>query len=417
MILKKGSFNLEKVKVIVIGGGPAGMMAALQAAKNGYQVSLVEKNKNLGKKLLITGKGRCNLTNYSDLNQHIKNIVDNPDFMYSSLAEFDAYRLYYFFEGLGLPLKIERGDRVFPSSNRAQDVLKVLQKELFKHEVELIQDQVVEILIKDQKVKGVNLKYQDQLEADKIILAAGGSSYPQTGSDGSGFELAQETGHKIINPEPGLCGLKTKEDWIYEAQGLKLKYVSLSLLKNGEEIFSEFGDLEIRNNYLDGPIVISASMHIDQNPEAYQLEIDLKPALDFQTLDQRILRDFDKYSNKYFGNSLGDLLPQKLIPVILKLSSIDYDKTVNQITAEEREELIYLLKKLKLNIKAKKGFERAIVTRGGISTEEINPKTMESRLIDNLYFAGEVIDLAAMTGGYNLQIAFSTGYKAGNNLN
>ncbi len=404
-------------KVIVIGGGPAGMMSALQAAQNGYQVSLVEKNKNLGKKLLITGKGRCNLTNYSDLNQHIKNIVDHPDFMYSSLAEFDAYSLYYFFEGLGLPLKIERGDRVFPKSNRSQDVLKVLQKELFKHDVELIQDQVVEILVKDEKGRGVKLKYQGQLKAEKIILAAGGSSYPQTGSDGSGFQLAQEVGHKIIEPEPGLCGLKTKEDWIYEAQGLKLKYVSLKLLKNGEGIFTEFGDLEIRNNYLDGPIVISASMHIDQNPEAYQLEIDLKPALDFQTLDQRILRDFDKYSNKYFGNSLGDLLPQKLIPVILNLSSIDYDKTVNQITAEEREELIYLLKKLKLNIKAKKGFESAIVTRGGISTEDINPRTMESRLIDKLYFAGEIIDLAAMTGGYNLQIAFSTGYKAGNNLN
>jgi len=399
-------------KVIVIGGGPAGMMSALQAAKNGNQVSLVEKNKSLGKKLLITGKGRCNLTNYSDLNQHIQNIVDNPDFMYSSLAEFDAYRLYYFFEGLGLPLKIERGDRVFPESNRSQDVLKVLQKELFKHNVELVQDQAVEILVMDEKVKGVKLKYQGQLETEKLILAAGGSSYPQTGSDGSGFKLAQKTGHKIIDPEPGLCGLKTKEDWIYEAQGLKLKYVNLKLLKNGEEIFSKFGDLEIRNNYLEGPIVISASMQIDQNPEAYQLEIDLKPALDFQTLDQRILRDFDKYSNKYFGNSLGDLLPQKLIPVILNLSSIDYDKTVNQITAEERKELIYLLKKLKINIKSKKGFERAIVTRGGISTEEINPKTMESRLIDNLYFAGEVIDLAAMTGGYNLQIAFSTGYNA-----
>ncbi|RAK11154.1 hypothetical protein C8C77_103135 [Halanaerobium saccharolyticum] len=403
-------------KVIVIGGGPAGMMAALEAAINENQVLLIEKNKNLGKKLLITGKGRCNLTNYSDMNQHIKNIVDNPDFMYSSLAEFDAYSLYYFFEELGLPLKIERGDRVFPKSNRSQDVLKVLQKELFEHNVELIQDQVVEILVKDQKVRGVKLKYQGQLEAEKIILAAGGSSYPQTGSDGSGFKLAQETGHKIIEPEPGLCGLKTKEDWIYEAQGLKLKYVSLKLLKKGEEVFSEFGDLEIRDKYLDGPIIISASMHIDQNPEAYQLEIDLKPALDYQTLDQRILRDFNKYSNKYFGNSLSDLLPQKLIPIILKLSSIDYDKTVNQITAEEREELVYLLKKLKMNIEAKKDFKRAIITRGGVSTEDIDPQTMESKLVNNLYFAGEIIDLGAMTGGYNLQIAFSTGYKAGNNL-
>jgi predicted Rossmann fold flavoprotein len=404
-------------KVIVIGGGPAGMMAALQAAKNENKVSLIEKNKNLGKKLLITGKGRCNLTNYSDLNQHIKNIIDNPEFMYSSLSEFDAYRLYYFFEGLGLPLKIERGDRVFPKSNRSQDVLKVMQKELFKHNVEIIQDQVAEILLEGQKIKGVKLKYQGQLEADKIILAAGGASYPQTGSDGSGFQLAENLGHKIIEASPGLCGLETKENWIYEAQGLKLKYIDLKLLNNDEEIYSEFGDLTIRKDYLDGPTIISASMLIDQAPENYKLIIDLKPALDYQTLDQRILRDFDKYSNKFFANSLGDLLPKQMIPVILKLSSIDYNKTVNQITAAEREELIYLLKNLKLNIKAKKGFERAIVTRGGVSTEEIDPKTMESKLIEDLYFAGEIIDLAAMTGGYNLQIAFSTGYKAGQNLN
>jgi hypothetical protein len=402
--------------VIIIGGGPAGMMAALQAASNKNKVTLIEKNKNLGKKLLITGKGRCNLTNYSDLNQHIKNIIDNPQFMYSSLAEFDAYRLYYFFEGLGLPLKIERGNRVFPESNRSQDVLKILQKELFKANVGIIQDQVEEIIINDQKAQGVKLKYQGQLKAEKVVLAAGGSSYPQTGSDGSGFQLARTAGHQIITPRPGLCGLTTREDWIYEAEGLKLKYVNLKLLKDGKEIFSQFGDVEIRSNYLDGPTIISASMYIDDDSENYQLEIDLKPALDYQKLDQRLLRDFDRYSNKFFGNSLGDLLPQKLIPVILGRSSIEYKKTVNQITAAEREELIHLLKNLKLNIKAKKGFKRAIVTRGGISTEEIDPGTMESRLIKNLYFAGEVIDLAAMTGGYNLQIAFSTAYKAGNNL-
>lgn len=404
-------------KVVVIGGGPAGMMAALQAAKNEDKVILIERNKNLGKKLLITGKGRCNLTNYSDLNQHLENIVDNPEFMYSSLGEFDAYRLYYFFEGLGLPLKVERGDRVFPKSNRSQDVLKVLQKELFKYNVEIIQDQVVEILTENKKAVGVKLKYQGQLRADKIILAAGGIAYPQTGSDGSGFQLAQKLGHQIIEPEPGLCGLKTKEDWIYQAEGLKLKYVDLKLLKEEVEIYKGFGDLEIRNNYLDGPLIISASMYIDSDPKDYQIEIDLKPALDYQSLDNRILRDFEKYSNKYFGNSLGDLLPQKMIDIIIQLSSIDYQKTVNQITAAEREELVYLLKGLKLNIKAKKGFERAIVTRGGVKTEEINPKTLESKLIKNLYFAGEVIDLAAMTGGYNLQIAFSTGYKAANNLN
>lgn len=406
-------------QVIVIGGGPAGMMAALEAAKNKNKVILIEKNKALGKKLLITGKGRCNLTNYSDLNQHIKHIIDNSQFMYSSLSEFDAYRLYYFFEGLGLPLKIERGDRVFPKSNRAQSVLKVLQKELYKYNVEIIQDQAAKILLtNNQEVSGVKLKYQGQLKAAKIILAAGGSSYPQTGSDGSGFRLAETVGHKVIKPEPGLCGLETQENWIYKAEGLKLKYVDLKLLKDGEQIFSKFGDLKIRQNYLEGPIIISASMYIKAElAQKYQLEIDLKPALSYQKLDQRILSDFDKYSNKYFANSLDDLLPQKMIPIILQLSSINYDKTVNQITAAEREELIYLLKNLKLNVKAKKGFTRAIITQGGVSTEEIDPKTMQSKLINGLYFAGEIIDLAAMTGGYNLQIAFSTAFKAGNNLN
>lgn len=402
-------------KVIIIGGGPAGMMAALRAAKNQNEVFLIEKNKNLGKKLLITGKGRCNLTNYSDLNNHIKNIVDQPEFMYSSLAEFDAYRLYYFFEGLGLKLKIERGDRVFPKSNRSQSVLRVLQKELYKNEVKIITDQVIEILTEAQTAVGVKLKFGGQLKADKIILAAGGASYPQTGSDGSGFKLAKALGHQITKPEPGLCGLKIKNKLIYEAESLKLKYIELKLLKNEKEIYSGFGDLNIREDYLDGPLVISASMFIDQNPADYQLEIDLKPALDYQSLDQRILRDFEKYANKFFANSLGDLLPQKLIPVIIKSSSIAYNKTVNQITAAEREELLSLLKSFKIEIKAKKGFKRSIVTRGGVDTAEINPKTLASKLIENLYFAGEVIDVAALTGGYNLQIAFATGYKAGSN--
>jgi hypothetical protein len=292
----------------------------------------------------------------------------------------------------------------------------VLQKELFKNNVEIKQDQVEEILLEKNKAVGVKLKYQGQCKADKIILAAGGSSYPQTGSDGSGFKLAQSLGHQIIKPEPGLCGLKTKENWIYQAQGLKLKYIDLKLLKAEEEIYSDFGDLEIRNDYLDGPLIISASMFVDSDLKDYKLEIDLKPALDYQSLDRRILRDFEKYSNKYFGNSLDDLLPKKMIPIIIELSSIDYEKTVNQITAVEREELIHLFKNLKLNIEAKKGFERAIVTRGGVSTEEIDPKTMESKIVEALYFAGELIDSAAMTGGYNLQIAFSTGFKAGNNI-
>lgn len=403
-------------KVIIIGGGPAGMMAALQAARAKNQVEIIEKNKRPGKKLLITGKGRCNLSNYSDTAEHIRNIIDNPEFMYSSLAEFNPYQLYYFFENLGLKLKIERGDRVFPVSNRSADVLKIMERELLKNKVSLIQDEVVKILSSDSKIEGVQLKYGGFKAADKIILAAGGKSYPQTGSDGNGFLLAAQLGHQIIKPEPGLTGLLTAEDWIYQAAGLKLKNVELKLLRNKEVIYSGFGELEIRDGYLDGPLIITASMFIDHNPAEYELVLDLKPALDYNTLDQRLLRDFAKYSNKYFANSLADLLPSKLIPVIISRSKINYQKTVNQITAAEREDLLKLFKKLTLKLKEKKGFKRAIITRGGVSTAEINPQTMESSLISGLYFAGEIIDVAALTGGFNLQIAFATGFKAGNNL-
>lgn len=403
-------------KVIIIGGGPAGMMAALQAARAKNQVEIIEKNKRPGKKLLITGKGRCNLSNYSDTAEHIRNIIDNPEFMYSSLAEFNPYQLYYFFENLGLKLKIERGDRVFPVSNRSADVLKIMERELLKNKVSLIQDEVVKILSSDSEIEGVQLKYGGFKAADKIILAAGGKSYPQTGSDGSGFLLAAQLGHQIIKPEPGLTALLTAEDWIYQAAGLKLKNVELKLLRNKEVIYSGFGELEIRDGYLDGPLIITASMFIDHNPAEYELVLDLKPALDYNTLDQRLLRDFAKYSNKYFANSLADLLPSKLIPVIISRSKINYQKTVNQITAAEREDLLKLFKKLTLKLKEKKGFKRAIITRGGVSTAEINPQTMESSLISGLYFAGEIIDVAALTGGFNLQIAFATGFKAGNNL-
>lgn len=403
-------------KVIIIGGGPAGMMAALQAVRAKNQVEIIEKNKRPGKKLLITGKGRCNLSNYSDTAEHIRNIIDNPEFMYSSLAEFNPYQLYYFFENLGLKLKIERGDRVFPVSNRSADVLKIMERELLKNKVSLIQDEVVKILSSDSEIEGVQLKYGGFKAADKIILAAGGKSYPQTGSDGSGFLLAAQLGHQIIKPEPGLTALLTAEDWIYQAAGLKLKNVELKLLRNKEVIYSGFGELEIRDGYLDGPLIITASMFIDHNPAEYELVLDLKPALDYNTLDQRLLRDFAKYSNKYFANSLADLLPSKLIPVIISRSKINYQKTVNQITAAEREDLLKLFKKLTLKLKEKKGFKRAIITRGGVSTAEINPQTMESSLISGLYFAGEIIDVAALTGGFNLQIAFATGFKAGNNL-
>lgn len=405
-------------KIIVIGGGPAGMMAAIQAAAENKKVYIVEKNKNLGKKLLITGKGRCNLSNYSDLNEHINNIVDNPKFLYSSLAEFDAYSLFAFFSRLGLELKVERGNRIFPKSNRASDVLRVLQKSIFEKNIEIIHDCAEEIITENKKVKGVQLKYSQNMDADKVILAAGGSSYPETGSDGSGFELAKKCGHNIIKLRPGLTALISRENWIYEAAFLRLKNIEIKVYDGDAQlVYSDFGEVEIRDGYLDGPLIISASMFLDfEREDKYQLLIDLKPALTKKELDRRILRDFEMYNNKFFANSLDDLLPQKLIPVFLQLSSINYDKTVNQITAEEREELISLFKELKLTLIGKKGFKRAVITRGGVDTEEINPQTMESKLIENLYFAGEIIDTAALTGGYNLQIAFSTGCKAGNNV-
>ncbi|ADQ14733.1 NAD(P)/FAD-dependent oxidoreductase [Halanaerobium hydrogeniformans] len=405
-------------KVLIIGGGPAGMIAAIEAAANDNDVYIIERNKRLGKKLLITGKGRCNISNYSAINEHIDNIVDNPKFLYSLLAEFDAYRLFSYFSQLGLELEIQRGNRIFPRSKRASDVLRVLKKELLNKDVKIIQDFVQEVIIEDEKAVGVKLKYGDILKGDRIILATGGCSYPETGSDGSGFKLAEKCGHNIVEPSPGLTALICEEKWIYEAQGLKLRNTGLEVYNNkGQKIYSDFGELEIRDGYLDGPMIISASMMLDFKKESsYQLKLDLKPALDYETLDQRILRDFAKYNNKYFANSLDDLLPIKLRSVFIKLSSIDYDKTVNQITAEERQELLKLFKELSLTITAKKGFKRAIVTRGGVDTDQIDPNTLESKVIENLYFAGEIMDVAAMTGGYNLQIAFSSGYKAGNSV-
>ena len=352
-------------KILIIGGGPAGMIAAIEAVSNDNDVYIIERNKRLGKKLLITGKGRCNLSNYSQINDHINNIVDNPKFLYSSLTEFDAYRLFSYFTKLGLELEIQRGNRIFPKSNRASDVLRVLKKELVNRDVKIIEDYVREIIIEDKKAVGVKLKYGGVLKGDKVILAAGGSSYPETGSDGSGFKLAKKCGHNIVEPSPGLTALICEEKWIYEAQGLRLRNTGLEIYNSqAQKIYSDFGELEIRDGYLDGPMIISASMMLDFKKEsAYQLKLDLKPALDHESLDQRILRDFAKYNNKYFGNSLDDLLPIKLIPIFIKLSSIDYDKTVNQINAEERQELIKLFKELK------RGFQNCSKT----SSNVLNP--------------------------------------------
>ncbi len=404
-------------KVIVIGGGPAGLLAAGHAAEQGNQVTLIEKNLNPGKKLLITGKGRCNITNYSSGKDHIDHIPDNGKFLYSAYARFSPYDLYGFFSEYGLKLKVERGDRVFPASDRSLDVLKILLKYLKDNNVNVRQNTVQKIINNNNSVQGVKLADGTFLKANNVILAAGGSSYPSTGSDGSGIKLAEELGHRIVQIRPGLVPLKTAERWVKDLVGLRLRNVEISVYNSEEEIvYHDFGEMDFLPDGVGGPIILSASMYLENLAEnSYYLEINLKPALSDEQLDNRILRDFKKYSRKNFSNVLGDLLPIKLIPIIINLSGIDPKKTVNQITATERSYLLKLLRKLPLTLIGAGPFEQAIVTRGGVAIEEIEPATMESKLINGLFFAGEVIDVAALTGGYNLQIAFSTGFLAGDN--
>jgi len=404
-------------KIIIIGGGPAGIMAALQAASNNSNVKLIEKNKKPAQKILYTGKGRCNISNYSDINVHIKNIVDNARFLYSSLAEFDAYSLFTFFSNLGLELKIERGNRIFPVSDRARDVQNILIKELKKKKVAVINDFAEEIAVKNSKVAGVKLKKRGYLKADRIILAAGGAAYPLTGSDGNGFAAAKKLGHTIITPKPALVPLCTEEKWVKYLKGLKLKNTAIHVYSSsGEKIYEDFGEMEFIKGGISGPVILSASMYIDfNNSEKYIFSTDLKPALNSTQLSKRLIRDFKKYGDRKFKDGLNELLPQKLIPTFVELSEIPYDKKCSQITVLEREKIVHLLKNFNLTVVDNFGFSRAIITRGGVSAAEITPQTMESKLIKNLYFAGEIIDCAALTGGFNLQIAFSTGYKAGRN--
>lgn len=392
-------------------------MAALQAVSNNSDVKIIERNKKPAQKILYTGKGRCNISNYSDINVHINNIVDNARFLYSSLAEFDAYSLFSFFSKLGFELKIERGNRIFPASDRARDVQNILIKELKKNNIAVINDFAEEITVKNKKVAGVKLKKRGYLKADKIILAAGGAAYPLTGSDGNGFASAEKLGHTIITPKPALVPLRTQEKWIKYLKGLKLKNTAVYVYGNsGEKIYEDFGEMEFIKGGISGPIVLSASMYIDfsKSPK-YTFSADLKPALTTEQLNKRLIRDFKKYGSKKFKDGLDALLPQKLIPTFVELSKIPYDKKCSQITVLEREKIVHLLKNFNLTITDKFSFSRAIITRGGVSTAEIDPQTMESNLIKNLYFAGEIIDCAALTGGFNLQIAFSTGYKAGRN--
>ncbi len=411
-------------RIIVIGGGPAGMMAAIQAAKNGNEVTLLEKMRTPGRKLSITGKGRGNLTNNVDISEFIKNVPGNGKFLYSAFNKFTNKDLIAYFNSLGVDTKVERGERVFPVSDTAMSFVNALKGELKKYNVKvMVNSSVNKILTNKQNdvesVCKVQLESGEVLECDKVILATGGKSYSTTGSDGFGYKLAQSLGHSIVEPRGSLIPLETYEK--YDLQGLSLKNVSIKVLDGTKEVYEDFGEMLFTHFGVSGPIILSASAHIlrIKNLEGklqnknIKVIIDLKPALSEEKLSQRIQRDFEKFTKKQFKNSLSDLLPAKMIPEIIKLSKISPEKQVDQITKEEREQLVRALKYFTVTVKKFRPIEEAIITAGGVSTKEINPQTMESKIVSGLYFAGEIIDVDAYTGGFNLQIAFSTGYVAG----
>jgi len=412
--------GLYMADCIIIGGGAAGLMAAVTAADYGKSVILFERNPRVGRKLLITGKGRCNVTNNCVRDEFFDNIPCNSRFLYSAYSAFDCSDTMSFFENLGVPLKTERGNRVFPVSDRAEDIVIAFERAIKDRSdrITVKNARVTEILAENGAVKGVSAD-GCVYSAPSVLIASGGRSYPKTGSDGDGFRFAKAMGHKVVPLRPSLVPMVSEEKWCSEAMGLSLKNVTLSLIdgSDGKKLFSEMGEMLFTHFGVSGPLVLSASGHIRKMERGrYRLSIDLKPALDEKTLDARIQRDFAENANRDFANSLGKLLPAKLIPVIVMLSGIPADKKVNQISRKERTELLQLIKNLTLTIKDFRSIDEAIVTGGGVAVNEINPKTMESKIVSGLYFAGEVIDVDAYTGGFNLQIAFSTGYAAGVNM-
>lgn len=414
------------MNVVVVGGGPAGMIAGITSAEEGNNVILVEKNSSLGNKLKITGKGRCNITFDGDEEKFRNNIVNSSKFMYSSFSNFNNKDVVDFFNKLGVKTKVERGGRVFPVSDSAMDVVNALKNKLKKENVKIkYNSKVVEIITENEKISGVKLENGTEIACDKCIIATGGKSYSSTGSTGDGYILLEKLGHSIKEIKPGLVPLKSEDKICKELQGLSLRNVKVSIIDktNNKILYSEFGEMMFSHFGVTGPVILSASSklntvkNINEKIKNKQIElvIDLKPALSFEVLDKRIQRDFEKYTNKEFKNSLNDLLPQKLISPIINLSKIDKEKKVHQITREQRENLVNIVKNLKINISGFMPLDMAIVTSGGINTKEINPKTMESKIVKGLYVVGELLDVDAYTGGYNLQIAFSTGVAAGKN--
>lgn len=401
--------------LIVIGGGPAGMLGAATAGANGLKVLLLEKNEKLGKKLYLTGKGRCNVTNNGDFDDFLSNIVTNPKFLYSALSTFDNRRLIGLLESLGVRTKVERGNRVFPLSDKSSDIIKALQHHLLANKVEIrLHATVKQILTRQNQVCGVLLADNTEVDSKKVLLATGGMSYTQTGSTGDGYRMAQHLGHSITPLRPALVPLETQEPWVMDLQGLTLKNIRVQVLVQGKVKAEQFGELLFTHFGVSGPVILTLSSLIHKYlKQPVPLNIDLKPALSPEQLDRRLQRDFTKYAGKQLKNALDDLLPHKMIPVVLALSGLDIHKQIDQITRQEREHLVYTFKHLRLTVQGTRPLNEAIVTGGGINTKEINPSTMESKLVNGLYFAGEIIDVDALTGGYNLQIAFSTGYLSG----
>lgn len=404
-------------KVIVIGGGAAGMMAAIFAARNGNHVTLFEQNEKLGKKLFITGKGRCNFTNACDVEDLFQNIPTNPKFLYSAFYTFSNQMVMDFFEEIGLPYKVERGNRVFPVSDHSSDVIKVLEKELKKNNVAIyLKTKVKSLLVKDNICKGVILTNHKEWIADRVIVATGGVSYPRTGACGDGYQFAKDVGHQVTEILPSLVPLELMDDCCEELMGISLKNVSASIYADNKKIYSDFGEMLFTHFGVSGPIIIKASAYIHKYiDKKLKLFIDLKPALDEKQLDERILKDFKIFQNKQLKNSLDKLLLRSLIPIVIGKSGLDGEKKINEMTKEERQKLVKGIKNLPFEIEGFRSIDEAIITKGGVKVKEIDPSTMESKLISNLFFAGEVLDLDALTGGFNLQIAWSTGYLAGNN--
>ena len=402
--------------VIVIGGGASGMIAAIAAKQNGNKVTILEKNEKLGKKLFITGKGRCNLTNASDVETHMNNLMSNKKFMYSAYNAFGPDEIVSLLEDAGIKTKIERGNRVFPISDKSSDVIKGLKTKLDELDVEIILNCEVKTVLKENDL--FKLKTDRGLfECDSLIVATGGVSYKSTGSTGDGYLFAKQYGHNVTDTYPSLVPFNIKEKSCKKLQGLSLKNVTLKLTLDDKVIYNDMGEMLFTHFGVSGPLVLSASSFVADKPnEQYMISIDLKPALDFDSLDKRVLRDFEKYKNKNFNNSLNDLLPKKLIPIIIRISGIDEYKKVNEVTKEERHKLVNLFKNFELSVESLRGYDEAIITKGGVDVKDINPKTMESKIVTGLYFVGEVLDLDSLTGGFNLQIAWSTGYLAGSSI-